>query len=544
MARKRVALIVPHNDRSSRAFWRNLSLARQWRNALLLSGVDPAIIVAGDVTKGQFQSQYDFGIVPTMENLTSAMAINSWLDYTPGDKPLYLCGYHIPQGTAGTPLTGVLGLTPISNGTTNIKRIGRRAVWAGSNPWVYVAPYAARINDVYYGLQVDSSNSQLQVILRPDPHLHINDRHVYIARWHNRYFLPTVGDEFLLSLWIVLWIMVNEDAEPEWGRPWTADIDHIISIARYAGFNFDYYLQTFLWLHAFCKRTGLVVHCGATTSALSNLFPDWIYLHRNARTYNSQMARIHEVLLAEQHRHFPVCMHDHLWMIEDTRGIADALTFENPFGTFREMNSPAAFRAHWKGSMLEMQQMGFTDAHCSHYRYANFANNQFSDRYLRFLRDETPMRAVRIWSGSCAVSAHTRFMSPTPYTRNPLERRYGIEIVNSYDAVWVNARNWEFVMDRRNTAYWGGYGDLNEDVEILWARSMGHRFGVLMWERWLREGALHYHHQLEMATEYPSPAMSVYEQMDAWRRILGGWVFLGSITDIVNWRNRVRTALG
>jgi hypothetical protein len=46
--------------------------------------------------------------------------------------------------------------------------------------------------------------------------------------------------------------------------------------------------------------------------------------------------------------------------------------------------------------MQEMQQMGFTDAHCSHYRYANFANNQFSDRYLRFLRDETPYGSAHL----------------------------------------------------------------------------------------------------------------------------------------------------
>jgi hypothetical protein len=99
-------------------------------------------------------------------------------------------------------------------------------------------------------------------------------------------------------------------------------------------------------------------------------------------------------------------------------------------------------------------------------------------------------------------------------------------------------------MNRQNIAVLDGYGDASEDVEILWARAMGHRFGNLMWERWLREGALHYHHQLEMATEYPSPAMYVYEQMRAWRQILSGWVFLGSITDIVNWRNRARSALG
>ncbi|OYT74083.1 MAG: hypothetical protein CFK49_10170, partial [Armatimonadetes bacterium JP3_11] len=76
MPRKRVALIVPHNDRSSAAYSRNLRLARQWRNVLRLWGVDASIIVAGDVSKSQFQSQYDFGIVPTMENLTGSMAIN------------------------------------------------------------------------------------------------------------------------------------------------------------------------------------------------------------------------------------------------------------------------------------------------------------------------------------------------------------------------------------------------------------------------------------------------------------------------------------
>ncbi|GIV05877.1 MAG: hypothetical protein KatS3mg016_1452 [Fimbriimonadales bacterium] len=535
-------MIVPHNDRASAAYSRNLRLARQWRNALLLWGVESTIIVAGDVSKSQFQQQYDFGIVPTMENLTGSMAINSWLDYASGDKPLYLCGYHIPQGTAGTPVTGVVGLTPIENSTTNIKRVGRRALWQ-SGAMVYVASYAAQMNNVYYGLRVDTSNPQLQVLLRPDPDLHTADSHVFVARWYNRYFLPTTTDGFNRSLWVVPWILVNENAEPEWARPWTADIDHIISVSN-SQMNFNYYLQTFQWLYTFCQQTGLVVHCGATTSALNNIRPTSPYLHRNGRTYNSQMQQIHQVLLAEQHRYFPVCLHDHFWTIEDTRGSGGVTTFTNPYGTFREMNSPAAFRAHWKGSMDEMQQMGFSDCHCSHYRYANFANNQFSDRYLRFLRDETPLRAVRIWSGSCVVSPHTRFMAPAPFTRNPLERRYGIEIVNSYDSLWVNADSSANLMNRLNIAVLDGYGSSSENVEILWARVMGHRFGNLMWERWLRDGALHYHHQVEMATEYPSPAMYVYEQMRNWRQILSGWIFLGSIKDAVTWRNRVRSTLG
>lgn len=542
MARRRVALIVPHNDRNSSVYQRNLRLARFWRNALRLWGVDATIIVAGDVSKSQFQQNYDLGIVPTMEGVTSNIVINSWLDYAPGDKPLYLCGYHIPQGTAGTPATGVLGLAPIENGTTDIKRVGRRALWQ-SGAAVYVASYAARIGNVYYGLRVDPTNPQLQVLLRPDPDLHPADQHVFIARWYNRYFLPTTTDGFNSSSWIVPWIMVNEDAEPEWSRPWSADIDHIVS-ASGSIMDFNYYLQTFLWLHTFCQQTGLVVHCGATTSALSNIRPTDNYLHRNGRNANPQLQQIHQILLAEQHRHFPVCLHDHFWTIEDARGSGNTTTFSNPYGTFRELSSPAAFRAHWKGSMDEMRQMGFSDCHCSHYRYANFANNQLSDRYLRFLRDETPLRAVRIWSGSCITSTHTRMMAPAPFTRNPFERRYGIEIVNSYDALWINQPTWQYRMNRLNIATLDGYGSTSEDVEVLWARVMGHRFGTIMWDRWLREGALHYHHQVEMATEYPSPAMYVYEQMRTWRQLLSGWVFLGSITDIVNWRNRARSALG
>jgi len=544
MARKRVALIIPLNDRSTGAYQRNLALARLWRNVLLFWGADASIIAAGDVSKSQFQSQFDFGIVPFMETLTYSLPINSWLSYSPGDKPLYLCGYHTPQGTSGTPATGVLGLTPISGGTTDIKRVGRRAVWSGSNPPVYVASFAASINNIYQGLRVDASNPHLQVLLRPDPDLHPDDTHVYIARWHNRYFLPAVSDGIAHSAWVVPWIMVNEDAEPGWSRPWTADIDHIISISASIGINFTYYLQTFQWLYTFCQQTGLVVQCGCTTSGLSSIGPTDIYLHRNARSHRPELAQIHQVLVAEQHRHFPVCLHDHFWTVEDTRGAGGRTSVTYPDGTFRELSSPAAFRAHWRGSMLEMQQMGFTDAHCSHYRYANFASNQISDRYLRFLRDETPMRAVRIWSGSCYVTPHTRQMAPVPFTRNPFERRYGIEIVNSYDPIWANVNSTRVVWTRKNLAVGDGYGTEAEDTEVLWARYMGHRFGSLMWNRWLKEGGIVYHHQVEMATEYPSPAMSVYEQLRAWRQILSGWLFLGSITDIVNWRNRARSALG
>jgi hypothetical protein len=72
-----------------------------------------------------------------------------------------------------------------------------------------------------------------------------------------------------------------------------------------------------------------------------------------------------------------------------------------PTALFASVSSPAAFRAHWKGNLDEMRQMGFATGWCNRHRYLNFANNQFTDRYLRFLREETPVRAVRSWTGSC-----------------------------------------------------------------------------------------------------------------------------------------------
>lgn len=541
MARKRVALIVPNNNRNDVGYTRGMRIARQWQNTLRLWGVSADIIVAGDVSKAWFNANYDFGIVTSLDGLTYSIPIYSWVNYSPGDKPIYFSGYHVPQNTLGTPATGVLGIVPIEGVTTDLKRVGRRAVWTGSGIKVHIASYTAQVNSTLNGLRVDPTNPHLQVLLIPDPELYPTANYVYIARWHNRYFVPSVGISFWRSPWLVPWIMVNENADPEWSRPWSADIDHIVSISASIGINFDYYLQSVQWLRNFCLQTGLVVQCGATTSALSQIMPGWLFLHRNARNHNAQMQQIHQIMVAEQHRCFPMCFHDHAWTIEDTRGAGNVTTFTNPYGTFRELSSPAAFRAHWKGSMDEMRQMGFTDGHCGTHRYMNFAMNQFSDRYLRFLRDETPVRAVRLWSGSCMVTRHNRLMSPAPNTRNPLERRYGIEIIDSYDTIFTDLDTTRHVLTRQTIAIQGGYGTASDDPAIIWARSLGHRFGELMWEKWLRNGALHYHHELELATEYPSPAMDIYEELRAWRQILAGWIFLGSVSDVVAWRNRVRS---
>ncbi|MEN3000439.1 MAG: hypothetical protein ABDI19_01200 [Armatimonadota bacterium] len=545
MARKRVALIIPTRNRAHGAFVLNDRIARMWKSILRLWGQEADIIVAGDVSKSQFNTQYDIGIVPYLSDYTSGLDIFAWVNYSPGDKPLYLVGYRIPQNTAGTPATGVLGAVPLDGSPTDPKFTGRRAIWTQSGTRVHVESFVAWISGVYHGLRVDESNPHLQVLLRPDPELHPQATHVYIARWHNRYFLPTLGS-ITTSPWLVPWIMVNEEADPAWSRPLSMDIDHICNhgAPNAPGWNYDIYLQMVRWLRTFCHNTGLVVQCGCTTSALSNLGSTSTYLHRNARSMNSQLAQIHQILLEEQDGCFPCCWHDHFWQVESTVGYANATTWTNPYGTFREFNSPAAFRAHWRGTLDEMRQMGFATSWCNRHRYLNFANNQFTDRYLRFLREETPVRAVRSSTGSCIGAPGVRIMAPTPFLRHPLERRYGIELFDTHDPLFSNNISYGTQpADRVTIALADGFGVPGESADILFARVLALRLvrdGLL---RWLRGGAIIYHHNYEMSYEWPPAAAWVYMELDAWRRVLTPWLTFGSVSDLVAWRNRVRSML-
>lgn len=544
MARKRVALIIPTNNTSSSLYANNLRAAKAWQSALRLWGVNADIIVAGNVSKSFFNSRYDVGIVPLLSGVTSSQPVLGWVNYSAGDKPIYFCGYQVPQGTAGTPATGVLGLTPIDGAPTQAKLIGRRAVWVQSGIKVHVASYVNTVSGVIHALRVDESNPNLQVLLRPDPELHPGAQHVYIARWHNRYFLPHTGTSFDRSVWVLPWMMVNEAADPEWSRPWSADIDHPCSRLP-AGIDTDsdytVYLQSFQWLRNFCHATGLVVQNGCTTHALNNITYDPYFLHRFARTRNTYLAQIHQMLVDEQAGCFPCAWHDHRWVIEDTVGGGSATAWTNPYGTFRDLASPAAFRAHWKGTLDEMRGMGFADSWCGRHRYMNFANNQYTDRYLRFLREETPVRAVRFLEGGCIGGRSTRIMSPDPYSKNPLGRRYGIEILASYDPLFSNSFDYTQRVTRASLAVVEGYGTTGEDPDLLFARYLGDQFGNILWLYWMRTGALMYHHNYEMAYEWPSLAVRCYQELGAWRQLLAGWVHLGSVSDVITWRNRVRS---
>jgi hypothetical protein len=544
MARKRVALIIPTRNRAHGAFSVNDRVARIWKSLLRLWGQDADIIVAGDVSKSQFNAQYDIGIVPFLLSYTSGLDIFGWINYSPGDKPLYLVGYRVPQGSGGTPATGVLGTMPLDGSPTDVRLIGRRAVWTQSGIRVHVEASLSTVSGVYHALWVDESNPDLQVLLRPDPELHPQASHVYIARWHNRYFLPFMGGLVDHSAWLVPWIMVNEEADPEWSRSVSADIDHVCTggAPNAPGWSYDIYLQTVQWLRTLCQNTGLVVQCGCTTSALSNLGSTNFFLHRNACNLNSQLAQIHQIVVAEQDGCFPCCWHDHWWQVEDTLGYANARSWQNPYGTFREFNSPAAFRAHWKGTLDEMRQMGFATSWCNRHRYLNFANNQFTERYLRFLRSETPVRAVRLWAGSCIAARGVRFMAVAPYTRNPLERQYGIEIIDSYDVLFASNIDYGLQPANRETiALAGGYGVAGESPDLLFARCLGLQFGRYWFTKWIRGGALLYHHNFEMSYEWPSAAAWVYMELNAWRQVLAPWMTFGSVSDIVAWRNRVRS---
>lgn len=544
MARKRVALIIPTRNRAHGAFAVNERAARIWKSLLRLWGQDADIIVAGDVSKSWFNARYDLGIVPYLTSYASGLDIFSWVNYSAGDKPLYLVGYRTPQGTAGTPATGVIGLIPLDGSPNSENLIGRRAVWTQTGTRVHVDCSTTTISGVFHALQVDESNPNLQVLLRPDPELHPQAQHVYLARWHNRYFLPEMGGALDKSAWLIPWIMVNESADPEWSRPVSADIDHICNrgAPNAPGWSYDIYLQTVQWLRTFCQNTGLVVQCGCTTNALSNLGgSNDTYLHRYARNMNSQLAQLHQILVAEQDGCFPCCWHDHRWETEDTLGYADARVWQNPYGTFRDLSSPAAFRAHWKGTLDEMRLMGFATSWCNRHRYLNFAHNMFTDRYLRFLREETPVRAVRLWAGSAMRGRAVVHMAVAPYTRNPLERRYGIEIVDSYDALWSNNVSHSTQPANRETlALAEGCGVPGESPDLLFARFLGLRVSRYWFGKWVRMGALLYHHNYEMSYEWPSPAAWVYMELNAWRQVLTPWMTFGSVSDIVAWRNRVR----
>ncbi|MCS7066101.1 MAG: hypothetical protein NZL85_07490, partial [Fimbriimonadales bacterium] len=223
-------------------------------------------------------------------------------------------------------------------------------------------------------------------------------------------------------------------------------------------------------------------------------------------------------------------------------GFASARTWSNPYGTFREFNSPAAFRAHWKGTLDEMRQMGFATSWCNRHRYLNFANNQFSDRYLRFLREETPVRAVRVYASSCVQAPGVRFMVPFPYFRHPLGRYYGIELIDAYDPLFSASIDYATQPANRVTiAVADGFGNANESPDILFARVLGLRLIREGLGKWLRAGAIIYYHNYEMSYEWPSAAVLVCMELDAWRRVLTPWVTFGSVSDIVAWRNRVRS---
>ncbi len=543
MARKRIALIIPTNNQSAWFYEPNLRAARSIRSILKLWGVDATVIEAGTISKAQFNSNYDFGIVPYMDGVLSGATVLSWVNYSSGDKPIYFCGYHVPQGTADTSGTGVLGTVAIDGSPTDFRLIGRRAVWTQTGTRVHVASHYRRVNNVLHALQVDPNNTNLQVLLRPDTDLHPNAQHVYIARWHNRYFVPAIGPSASMSAWLLPWIMVNEEVTPEWIRPWTADIDHILNYGapNAPGWSYDIYLQSLQWMRTFCQNTGLVIQCGCTTSANSNLGPTSQFLHRVARNLNSQLVQMHQILIAEHHGCFPVCWHDHWWLVEETLGFANTQGWMNAYGIYRDFSSPASYRAHWRGTLDEMRAMGFSDSWCGRHRYLNFANNQFTDRYLRFLREETPVRAVRFLSGSCYFGRNTRVMATNPFSRNPLDRRYGIELIDSYDPLWSGNINYATQpADRTTIALADGYGTQGEDPELLFARVLGHRFGYIMWQKWLHMGADLYFHNYEMSFESPSVGVRVYQELNTWRQILAGWVNLGSITDIITWRNRVR----
>jgi hypothetical protein len=133
-------------------------------------------------------------------------------------------------------------------------------------------------------------------------------------------------------------------------------------------------------------------------------------------------------------------------------------------------------------------------------------------------------------------------MVPTPFLRHPLERRYGIELIDTHDPLFSNNINYGTQpADRTTIALADGYGVAGESPDILFARVLGLRLMREAFSKWLRTGAIIYFHNYEMSYEWPSPAVWVYSELNAWRRVLAPWITFGSVSDIVAWRNRVRS---
>jgi len=134
-----------------------------------------------------------------------------------------------------------------------------------------------------------------------------------------------------------------------------------------------------------------------------------------------------------------------------------------------------------------------------------------------------------------------RFMAPFPYTRHPLLRQYGIELIDAYDPLYSNNLSYGTQPANRETiALVDGYGSPGESPDLLFARLLGERLMGTGFSKWLRTGAILYHHNYEMSYEWPSPAAWVYMELNAWRQVLTPWMTFGSVSDIVAWRNRVR----
>lgn len=546
MATKRVALIIPLADRANASFTPNSEVALLFRSLLQLWGQSADILVAGDISKTDFQANYDLGIVPYCEFLPTSAQIYDWIDFTAGDKPLYLMGYRAVQGTNRTPGTGVLGTAAVLGNPTDSKFACHRALWH-NNMVTHVQGWTARISSVYHALRVDEANPNLSVLLRPEPGLHPSTNYVFIARWHNRYFMPSAGSSGVLSPWMLPWIMANEGATPGWVRPITGDIDHPVAEtpgrASVASWSDDYYLQTMQWLRTFCQNTGLVLQCGCTTNGNTNLSSNWRALHRNARTLSSQLTQIHQMVVQERNGRFPCCLHDHAWTVEDTSGISNRTVWQNSYGTFYDRATRAAFRAHWKGSLQEMRNLSFDDCWCGSHRYLNFAKNIVSDNYLRFLSEETPVRAVRQLGGLYNKDRSGSTLNPWAYFRNPFERKYGIEIMSGQDMLFQAQLDYTTQpVDRAGISLASGYRTSGESGELGFARYLG---GFLMgtcFRNWLLSGAVLYLHNDDMSFEHPTPAMRVWEELNTWRQLLTGWVQFGSVSDIVAWRKRARNA--
>lgn len=476
-----------------------------------------------------------------------------------------------------------------------------RGAWGRTINYVWIGSKRTGTFRVY----LNRLDSKREVVLRPDwQEMGLNpaqrDTIATGVRYHNRYFLPCLsfnyiglpvaytggaspGDTF--SPGLILWYLERVGVLPRWKMPVTYDIDHPLPGAESAqgsGMNLQQmrYVerQTMEWALGFARNTGLILQCGVLTGGRWRSAQNQHWHYRNQ---TADSAALHEMLLAEHTRRLPCCWHDHTFPVgrtgdyrRHTGGVYGVPATRPGFDWDYEgypaetgkgirnftfsLTTRDAYRIHWEGSQLEMEAMGFPDTVCHHHCYLNMAGNEWGNlRFLDFLMDETSVRALRITSAQRLQEGERN-----PFTNADFRllkyRQIELFETEGLDSGMRGLFNPGPATDINNS-------DINQrlrlgvlETESDRERKVRCRFLALYTDRAIRHylylnGILMSHGDFCHASNPQDPLAEfsrtgnwngMKEMMTAvgeWYDILRNWLQPGSVSDVVAWRQKIRS---